>query len=83
MIIEPTKKPIYALPSTEHCNLCSEPFIDKFYDAKASFGSWAFMCPLCFREHEAHLGIGRGQEYTKQDDGQWLQTAGGSGGEPR
>ena len=53
---------------------------DKFYDAKTWRGPWAIMNPENFAKHritkDGSLGMGLGQEYTKQPDGKWLKTRG-------
>ena len=53
---------------------------DKFYDAKTKRGPWAIMSPANFVKHritrDGLLGMGLGQEYTKQPDGKYLKTGG-------
>lgn len=52
---------------------------DKFIDGKTAFGPWAIMSEASWAEYGGtlgRLGVGFGQEYTKQEDGRWLKTAG-------
>jgi hypothetical protein len=60
------------------CQTCPEKIDDCFYDAKTDYGPWAFMCPACFHLGPglSRVGVGLGQEYTKQEDGRWLKTGG-------
>lgn len=57
-----------------------DPIVDKFYDAKTIQGPWAIMTPASWEKHRiaknGALGLGLGQEYTRQEDGRWLKTAG-------
>jgi hypothetical protein len=58
------------------CELCERPFMtDVFIDGKTIYGSWGYMCESCHTTHGIGLGIGRGQEYTKQSDGRWMKTS--------
>ena len=61
------------------CDLCKCAITHKFYDAHLKIGCAANVCPSCFLFEGIGLGIGRGQEYTKQKNGSYKQTAGGSG----
>lgn len=48
------------------CNFCHTDVTKKktFYDAKTVYGSWALMCPNCYRTHgRGKLGAGLGQQY--------------------
>jgi len=58
------------------CELCHGPIGDEFIDGKLRTGPWALLCPDCSRKWGVGLGIGRGQRYTLQADGQWLNTTG-------
>lgn len=65
-----------------HCESgCGNAIKGKFYDAPmVRGGPWGCICPTCFLlSSPAKLGIGLGQEFTKQRDGKWLCTAGGEG----
>jgi hypothetical protein len=60
------------------CQLCSTPQNEKFYDAQVpKFGQWGNLCESCFVAQGCALGVGRGQEYTRQwPSGSWVKTAG-------
>lgn len=60
------------------CDTCSTPIDKIFYDAKTQMGPWGFMCPSCQKLGPGFdkLGLGWGQEYTKQPDGKWMKTGG-------
>jgi hypothetical protein len=66
-------------PCPKECNICKEDMKDEveFYDFKTIGGPWADGCEFCFDLHGLGLGTGKGQRYNKQDDGTFLQTAGG------
>jgi hypothetical protein len=54
-----------------------KPMEDEFIDGKTKMGPWAFMTPSSWRRYGiVGLGIGRGQRYKKQPDGQWLKVEG-------
>jgi hypothetical protein len=57
------------------CDLCKEPIGHVFIDGKTTFGSWAFMDPLCHSLYGAGLGTGKGQKYQLQD-GDWIKVEG-------
>jgi hypothetical protein len=61
----------------DRCDTCGHDFAnDPFMvDAATKHGPWACMCSRCFIEHEAEIGWGRGQLYSRTPDG-WLQVAG-------
>lgn len=51
----------------------------KIYDAATQHrGMWALMSEESYRIERCYatLGLGRGQEYTLQEDGRWLKTGG-------
>lgn len=50
--------------------------MDTFIDGRIHGGSWANMCLKCHAAVGVGLGMGRGQKYTKQEDGRWLKVAG-------
>lgn len=62
----------------EQCDTCENNIEEKFYDAMIVTGSWGCLCPTCFHLGPGLgiLGIGHGQEYTKQKDGRWMKTGG-------
>ena len=44
------------LPTCDFCNNTAE------VDGKTVFGSWAYMCRRCFKQHSIGLGLGKGQK---------------------
>jgi len=58
------------------CDICNKPYKNMMYDGKTQFGGWANMCQPCFNRYGTGLGTGKGQRYTKQEDGRWLKTGG-------
>ena len=64
------------------CDFCLTQITTKFIDGAVPrqlhrlYGSWAYVCPSCFSNEGMTLGIGRGQEYTRQADGRFLKTGG-------
>ena len=64
------------VPAT--CDTCDSPIHDIFYDAKTKMGPWACMCPICQTLGPGlnQLGLGKGQEYTKNKSGHWIKTNG-------
>ena len=50
-----------------NCDLCDAPIQDTFYDANVGrHGRWGNLCPKCFSATGSMLGVGLGQEYTKE-----------------
>lgn len=47
-----------------------------FIDGRTCHGSWAYMTPESHKRHGVGLGEAKGQQYTLQEDGTWLKTAG-------
>lgn len=61
-----------------NCENCDSPIKDIFYDAALKpLGIWGCVCTKCFTTRGSGLGVGKGQEYTRQGN-KWVQTAGGS-----
>lgn len=61
----------------DKCDWCSGPIKDVFIDGlMRTVGRWANLCPKCHAIHGAGLGLGQGQEFTRQEDGRWLKTGG-------
>ncbi len=58
------------------CDVCLATIDDEFIDGALLTGPWARLCPACHRRWGAGLGMGRGQRYTRQADGMWLNTTG-------
>jgi hypothetical protein len=53
-----------------------KPIKDFFVDGKTKSGPWAMMTLASYRVHGVGLGLGKGQQYEKQDDGKWLKVEG-------
>ena len=80
------KKKKYWLGSEiTECNLCKRklgPMEGEgilFIDGRTTFGPWAIMCLSCHDYYGVGLGVGRGQAYELQRDGEdkgrWLKIA--------
>ena len=65
----------YINPPTD-CDICGTPITNQFVDGATTTGPWGFMCPTCFPLYGRGLGLGKGQKYTKQDDGKYHKTGG-------
>lgn len=65
-------------PPPQKCDTCPKPITEQFVDGKTSMGPWANMCPACFKRGPGlnRLGLGVGQQYTKQADGRFAKTGG-------
>jgi hypothetical protein len=63
----------------DKCQICQMEMSGEheFYDFRTFIGSWADGCVSCWYAHGTGLGTGKGQKYERQDDGTFLQTAGG------
>lgn len=71
------KKPKYWMGlAPRACDIDQTPLQTKFVDGATTSGAWANMCLSCARRFGRGLGAGKGQEYTKQEDGRWLKTGG-------
>jgi hypothetical protein len=73
-----TESNIYA-GAPEHCDLCSDNFIDDGFMVDGAIrgqAGWACMCMNCFGQHGQGLGWGVGQLYKKEGKLGWLQVAG-------
>jgi hypothetical protein len=72
-----TTKKVWLGTHPEACELCDGDFHDNtFVDGKTDLGVWGIMCHGCHVTHGEGLGLGKGQQYTKQDDGSWVKTGG-------
>lgn len=69
------KQITYINPPKE-CNMCRKPFGKVMYDAKTVYGPWAYMCEDCFNAVGVGLGTGLGQQYKKNDSGDWVKVSG-------
>ena len=59
------------------CDICKTPIETRFVDGRLrGIGQWAYMCPSCHKAHGAGLGLGIGQQYTKQPNGDFTKTKG-------
>jgi len=58
------------------CDVCKAPLVDEFYDAKTTHGPWGNLCAGCFKTIGIGLGLGRGQHYVKNADGEFAKTEG-------
>lgn len=65
-------------PVPDKCDTCNNPITERFFDAKTRMGPWGCLCPTCqvLGPGMNQLGLGKGQEYTKQPNGRWLKTGG-------
>jgi len=53
------------------CDIChhnGKEDIPAIYDAKTTYGMWAYLCEDCFRRIGRGLGIGKGQKLRKEDE---------------
>lgn len=58
------------------CDDCGQPFDNIMYDAKTMYGPWGNFCQKCFEANCYGLGTGLGQQYKKNDVGEWIKVAG-------
>ena len=66
--------------ASENCDICETPIAQSRFFIDASLKEnpmmWGCLCTQCFEEEGSGLGIGKGQLYEKQDNGDWLLVAG-------
>lgn len=60
----------------EVCDICNKEIKEKFVDGATVWGPWAHMCPECFGTYGIGLGPGKGQEYKKNETGDYVKIAG-------
>jgi hypothetical protein len=60
----------------DRCQICNREIKGVFVDGSTNSGPWGLMDPACHKTYGMGFGIGKGQEYTKQENGQWLKTKG-------
>lgn len=60
----------------ESCDLCDAAITRTFVDGKTAAGPWGILCGSCHTTYGVGLGVGKGQQYTKQGGVQWLKVAG-------
>jgi hypothetical protein len=58
------------------CDCCQRPIDRVFIDGRTQSGPWAMLRPDCHNRLGVGLGLGKGQRYEQQEDGQWLKTEG-------
>jgi hypothetical protein len=64
-------------PAPENCDICRTPIIEEFVDGKTNMGGkWGCLCIRCHKVYGFGLGLGVGQHYKKQEDGEWLKVGG-------
>lgn len=58
------------------CDYCGNE-AETMYDSASKEGSWAFMCPECWKKHGfGKVGTGFAQRYDRGPDGRFFKTAG-------
>ena len=67
---------IPATSAPAECQLCNVPTPDTFVDGRTRMGPWGYMCLPCHRTNGVGLGLGKGQLYEKQTDGNFLKVQG-------
>lgn len=70
-----TKQVTYIDPPNV-CDNCHCKFGTFMYDAKTVYGPWANLCSDCFNVIGVGLGTGLGQQYIKNEAGDWIKNAG-------
>lgn len=50
-----------------HCDICGKECEHYLYDAATKMGPWAKMCRGCMSQFGIGLGMGKGQEYLKNE----------------
>lgn len=66
------------LSNFDNCDICKTPLkgkVEYFVDGKTKMGSWALMCPECFKQYGFKIEYGYGQKY---DGTTGILLAGGS-----
>lgn len=54
------------------CDLCGQECGNSLYDGVTLLGGiWAVMCDECFIKYGVGLGTGKGQEYFKNEKGEY------------
>ena len=73
---QPKTKPVWWAGDPVACDICTKPYKQVMYDARTSMGGWGNLCQICFNRYGVGLGTGKGQRYSKQENGRWLKTGG-------
>ena len=55
------------------CDFCGREIADTLVDGVTTGGAWAVMCPRCFKIHGVGLGTGCGQQYKKDNSGEFVK----------
>ena len=55
------------------CDFCGCEISNTLIDGMTHIGSWAVMCPKCHKIHGVGLGVGKGQKYTKDSEGDFVK----------
>ena len=58
------------------CDCCNKAIAGSFIDGKTIYGPWAVMDTGCHKKLGMGLGIGKGQQYDRQQDGRWMKVEG-------
>lgn len=58
------------------CDFCGQECGEDLYDGLTNLCSWAVMCNKCFENHGTKLGLGYGQHYRKNEDGEYIKIEG-------
>ena len=61
--------------SIKQCDICGTK-ANSYVDGKTIYGPWANMCLRCFATKGIGIGLGRGQVYNKDANGQFVKVAG-------
>jgi len=69
-------KVIKFLNPPKECDNCKKDFGRIMYDARTVYGPWGCFCQNCFDTICMGLGTGLGQQYKKNDQGEWIKVAG-------
>lgn len=71
-----TKQKMWMGNPPKACDICTTAFTTCFIDGKTTSGPWANMCVGCHKRHGCGLGLGKGQRYDKNAEGQWIKAGG-------
>lgn len=68
------KKNIYTQTYVPHLPKCDMPQhkekkVDAHFDAKTTYGVWAYLCRPCFNKYGTGLGLGKGQKLILAKEG--------------
>ena len=55
------------------CDFCGCEITTSLVDGMTNNGQWAVMCPKCHKIHGVGLGVGKGQKYVKDSDGDFVK----------